>query len=142
MQRRTRRITAYGLLAVCAVTVVMIAADFTSPVRTLVILLFVLTVPGWALISYVNVRHLSVTWITAVGLSLSVCIVVAQFLVMTKFWHPQAAVVLLACACVPLLVHHVLRTRPMDRPRPARSEVAADTPGQDAAGSDAMAGPQ
>lgn len=120
-QLRVRRITAYCLLAVCVTTLMLILADFTSPVRTVAVLLFVLTVPGWSLISYVNVRHLSVTWISAVGLSLSVCLVLAQFLVLTKFWHPEAALVLLDCACVPLLAHHVLRSRP-----PA---VARETPG-------------
>ncbi|GLY68923.1 DUF1616 domain-containing protein [Amycolatopsis taiwanensis] len=125
-QLRIRRITAYCMLAVCAMTVLMIVADFTNPVRTPVVLLFVLTVPGWSLISYVNVRHLSVTWISAVGLSLSVCIVLAQFLVLTKFWHPEAALAILACVCVPLLAHHVLRSQ-----LPA---VARETPGEPAAG--------
>ncbi|HKS45859.1 MAG TPA: hypothetical protein VJT49_12255 [Amycolatopsis sp.] len=113
-QLRIRRITAYCLLAVCAMTVAMIAADFAGPVRPVVILLFVGTVPGWALISYLNVRHLSVTWISAVGLSLSISIVVAQFLVLTKLWHPGPAVVLLATFTIPLLVHHVLRSRPAE----------------------------
>jgi uncharacterized membrane protein len=124
-QLRIRRITAYCMLAVCVMTVVSIAADVASPLRTMVILLFVGTVPGWSLISYLNVRHLSVTWISAVGLSISVGVLLAQVLVLTRFWHPEAAVVVLGCACVPVLAHHVVRARP-----PARSS-SATAPAQD-----------
>ena len=116
-QLRIRRITAYCLLALCAVTVALIAAGFASPIRTVVVLLFVGTVPGWALISYVNVRHMSVTWISAIGLSLSIGIVLAQTLVLTKLWHPEAAVVALAGVTVPLLAHHVVRSRPREDAR-------------------------
>ncbi|WP_236794536.1 DUF1616 domain-containing protein [Amycolatopsis sp. GM8] len=111
-QLRIRRFTAYGLLGVCFVTVLLIVLDLDSPIRTIAVLLFVGTAPGWALISYVNVRHLSVTWISAVGLSLSVGLIVAQMLVLTHQWHPEAAVVGMAIATAALLVHHVLRSRP------------------------------
>ncbi|KAA9149739.1 hypothetical protein FPZ12_042595 [Amycolatopsis acidicola] len=111
-QLRNRRITAYCLLAVCFSTVVLILTGVTTPLRTLLVLVFVCTAPGWSLISYVNVRHVSVTWISAVGLSLAVSILVAQMLVLTHAWHPEGAVVLLAFATAGLLVHHVLRSKP------------------------------
>ena len=111
-QLRNRRITAYCLLGVCALTVLLIAIDVVTPARTLLVLVFVTTAPGWALISYVNVRHVSVTWISAVGLSVAVSIVLAQVLVLTHAWHPEAAVVGMAIATGALLIHHVVRSRP------------------------------
>ncbi|HVV11404.1 hypothetical protein [Amycolatopsis sp.] len=111
-QLRNRRITAYCLLAVCFLTVVLILTNLTTPLRTLLVLVFVCTAPGWALISYVNVRHVSVTWISAVGLSVSISLVLAQMLVLTHAWHPEAAVVGMAFATAALLVHHVLRSKP------------------------------
>jgi uncharacterized membrane protein len=110
-----RRITAYCLLAVCLAVVGMIVTGWENPIRTVLVLLFTGAVPGWALISYVNVRHLSVTWISAIGLSLSITIVVAQFMVLTKTWQPVTAVLLLVIVTVPLLAHHVLRSRPPER---------------------------
>ena len=111
-QLRNRRITAYCLLGVCALTILLIATGVVTPVRTVLVLLFVTTAPGWALISYVNVRHVSVTWISAVVLSVSVGIVLAQMMVLTHAWHPETAVVAMAIATSGLLVHHVLRSRP------------------------------
>jgi hypothetical protein len=111
-QLRIRRITAYCLLGVCFVTALLILIDVHTPIRTLAVLVFLGTAPGWALISYVNVRHQSVTWISAVGLSLSVGLIVAQMLVLTHAWHPEAAVVGLTFATAVLLAHHVLRSRP------------------------------
>jgi hypothetical protein len=111
-QLRIRRISAYGLLGVCFVTAALIVLNVHTPVRTFAVLLFVGAAPGWALISYVNVRHLSVTWISAVGLSLSVGLVVAQMLVLTHAWHPEAAVLGMVLATAVLLVHHVVRSRP------------------------------
>ncbi|WP_435159161.1 hypothetical protein [Amycolatopsis sacchari] len=111
-QLRNRRITAYCLLGVCLLTVLFVVTGLTSPVRTLLVLVFVTTAPGWALISYVNVRHVSVTWISAVGLSLALTLVVAQMLVLTHAWHPEAAVVVLAVLTSALLAHHVVRSRP------------------------------
>ncbi|TNC26462.1 hypothetical protein [Amycolatopsis alkalitolerans] len=115
-QLRIRRITAYCLLGVCFVTALLIVLNLHTPVRTIAVLLFTGTAPGWALISYVNVRHLSVTWIGAVGLSLSVGLVVSQALVLTHAWHPEAAVLGLVFATAALLAHHVLRSRPRSVP--------------------------
>ncbi|HET6500232.1 MAG TPA: hypothetical protein VFG87_05640 [Amycolatopsis sp.] len=139
-QLRIRRITAYCLLAVCAVTLVMIVAGFAGPVRTVAILLFVGAAPGWALISYLNVRHLSVTWISAVGLSLSVGILLAQTLVLTKTWHPEAAVVALVCATMPVLAHHAVRSKQAEKLLARREPAPAPAdPGPDA-GPDPLAG--
>ncbi|TVT17939.1 hypothetical protein FNH05_35790 [Amycolatopsis rhizosphaerae] len=111
-QLRTRRFTAYGLLGVCFLTVLLVLIGISTPVRLVLVLVFVCTLPGWALISYVNVRHVSVTWISAIGLSLAVNLVLAQLMVLTHAWHPEAAVVGMAVASSALLVHHVLRSRP------------------------------
>jgi uncharacterized membrane protein len=111
-QLRIRRITAYFLLAVCLVVVGTIVTSWENPLRTVAVLVFVGATPGWALISYVNVRHLSVTWISAIGLSFSIAIVIAQVMVLTKAWHPITAVLVLVLFTVPLLAHHVLRSRP------------------------------
>ena len=111
-QLRNRRITAYCLLGVCALTVVLIAVGVVTPLRTVLVLVFLTTAPGWSLISYVNVRHVSVTGISAVGLSVSVGIVVAQGMVLAHAWHPEAAVIALAIATAALLGHHVVRSRP------------------------------
>jgi len=111
-QLRIRRITAYCLLAVCALTVLMIMLNLDTPVRVLLVLVLYTTAPGWALISYVNVRHVSVTWISAVGLSISIGIVLAQIMVLTHAWHPESAVVGTAIATAALLAHHVVRSRP------------------------------
>ncbi|GAA3832799.1 hypothetical protein [Amycolatopsis tucumanensis] len=111
-QLRIRRYTAYGLLAVCLVTIVLVWSGLDFFLRPLAVLVFVLTAPGWALISYVNVRHLSVTWVSAVGISLAITLIVAQVLVLTRFWHPEAAVVVLAFVTAVPLAHHVLRSRP------------------------------
>ena len=113
-QLRIRRYTAYGLLAVCVITIALVWSGLDFAVRPLVVLLFVLTAPGWALISYVNVRHLSVTWVSAVGLSLSITLILAQVLVLTHVWYPEAAVVALAAATAIPLTHHVLRSRPRE----------------------------
>ncbi|NKQ52811.1 hypothetical protein HFP15_07945 [Amycolatopsis sp. K13G38] len=111
-QLRIRRITAYCLLGVCALTVVLIMFDLATPLRALVVLVLYTTAPGWALISYVNVRHVSVTWISAVALSISIGIVLAQMMVLTHAWHPESAVVGTAIATGALLAHHVVRSRP------------------------------
>lgn len=140
-QLRVRRITAYCLLAVCFGTVLFVAADLDFPLRPLFVLVFVTVVPGWSLISYVNVRHVSVTWISAVGLSLSICLVFAQMLVLTHWWHPAAGVVALACGSAALLVHHVVRSRP-PAVRSTSDGVTGSRPGIEAlreAATDAMA---
>ncbi|GAB3578903.1 hypothetical protein GCM10027445_46700 [Amycolatopsis endophytica] len=111
-QLRIRRYTAYGLLAVCLMTIVLVWSGVDFALRPLAVLLFVLTAPGWALISYVNVRHLSVTWVSAVGISLSVTLIVAQVLVLTHTWYPEVAIVVLAFVTAIPLAHHVVRSRP------------------------------
>lgn len=110
-QLRIRRYTACGLLAVCLVTIVLVWSGLDFALRPVAVLVFVLTAPGWALISYVNVRHLSVTWISAVGLSLSITLILAQVLVLTHTWYPEAAVVVLAFVTAIPLAHHVQRSR-------------------------------
>jgi hypothetical protein len=113
-QLRIRRITAYCLIVVCMVTLGLVFGDVDTFVRPVAILLFAGTAPGWAMISYVNVRHVSVTWISAIGLSLAVGLIVAQMLVLTHAWHPEAAVVGMALLTIPLLAHHVVRSRPRE----------------------------
>lgn len=129
-QLRVRRITAYGLLAVCFGTVLLVLLDVDFLLRPLFVLVFVSVAPGWALIAYVNVRHVSVTWISAVGLSLSMCLVSAQMLVLTHWWHPDAGVVVLACGTAALLLHHVARSRP---PKASAAVAAAVQTGAGAA---------
>lgn len=141
-----RRITAYCLLAVCLALVGMTVAGWENPIRTVAVLLFTCAAPGWALISYVNVRHLSVTWISAIGLSLSITIVAAQFMVLTKTWHPVTAVLLLVIVTVPLLAHHVLRSRPPER-LPSQGAVAEESaapeaPPEDSPSKTTEAGPR
>lgn len=111
-QLRIRRYTAYGLLVVCLATIVLVWSGVDFALRPLAVLLFVLTAPGWSLISYVNVRHLSVTWISAVGISLAITLIAAQVLVLTHAWYPEAAVVVLAFVTAVPLTHHILRSRP------------------------------
>lgn len=128
-QLRIRRITAYFLLAVCLTVVGTIVTNWENPIRTVAVLLFAGAAPGWALISYVNVRHLSVTWISAIGLSLAIAIVLAQVMVLTRTWHPITAVLLLVICTVPLLAHHVLRSRPPGKvPADQASAATAEKP--------------
>ncbi|MFD2416682.1 hypothetical protein [Amycolatopsis pigmentata] len=138
-QLRIRRITAYCLLAVCLMVVGTIVTGWENPVRTVAVLLFVGAAPGWALISYVNVRHLSVTWISAIGLSLSIAIVIAQVMVLTKAWHPITAVLVLVLFTVPLLAHHVLRSRP---PAKVPSDQASAAPAAEPSKTGTEAGPR
>jgi uncharacterized membrane protein len=109
--RIVQRATAVCLVAVCLLTVVLVGANLHIPLRLPLVLLTVGVVPGWALISYLNLRQVSLLWISAVGISLAISLLGALVMVLFKAWYPRAAVSMLALMCLVPLTRHVWRTR-------------------------------
>ncbi|KAA2261706.1 hypothetical protein F0L68_15785 [Solihabitans fulvus] len=105
-----RRYCAGALLVIGMLAAVLATAEVGGPVRLLITLVFLLVGPGWAVAAYLPGASAALTWAAATAVSIALSIVVAQVMLMLGAWHPTRALVLLAAASAPLLVHHLVRT--------------------------------
>lgn len=109
-----RRTLAVGALALEAVVVVLVALDLSSPVRIVAGTVFVLAVPGWAIVGLLGVRNPTFEWPLAVATSLALATLVAQGLVWAGWWSPFLALTVLAAVATPALLVQLAH-----RPSPA-----------------------
>jgi hypothetical protein len=110
-----------ALLSLLAVTVaVLVLLDVQSPVRVVLVLLFVTTVPGWALLDW---QGLARGWLgagLAVATSVSLATVIATAQVYAGAWSPTATVLVLVLVTVTACALS-LRRRRGGHPSPGRT---------------------
>ena len=108
-------------MSLLAVTVaVLVLLDVQSPVRVVLVLLFVTTVPGWALLDW---QGLARGWLgagLAVATSVSLATVIATAQVYAGVWSPTATVLVLVLVTVTACALS-LRRRRGGHPSPGRT---------------------
>jgi uncharacterized membrane protein len=105
----TRRITAAALIVLTAATAVLTAADVHSPLRLFLTVAFATLAPGWAAVAYLRITPLSLAWITTVAVGLSLAILIAQIMVLARWWHPVDALLALCGLTFIALLPHLVR---------------------------------
>jgi uncharacterized membrane protein len=110
------------LLSTCAVTVaVLVVADIRSPVRAVLTFVFLMIVPGRALL---DCWHLSNGWLgtaLVISTSASLATVLATVQLYAGVWSPPTTVVVLALVTVvaqSVIVSRTYRCRPVDTSPP------------------------
>jgi uncharacterized membrane protein len=105
----SRRITATALIALTALIAALTAFDVHTPLRLFLTVAFVAVAPGWAAVVYLRISPASLAWITAIASGISLVILVAQVMVLTRWWHPAAALLTLCGLTLSALLHHLVR---------------------------------
>jgi uncharacterized membrane protein len=112
-----------GLLS--ATVLVMVGAKLGSPqLRATTTLAFFLLAPGAALLEVVRPdrTHEAIEWLVAIGVSVTLCILVSEAQVLLGVWQPRPttlalAALTLACALAPRAVFRK-PTTPVESPEP------------------------
>jgi hypothetical protein len=69
---------------------------------------FVLLAPGWAVIGFLPRLGAAQRWILALASSTAIAIVGGQLMLLTGWWHPVAALLVLVLVCLPVLTRHAI----------------------------------
>lgn len=102
-----RRETAIGLALLTLVAGTLTAAQAGAPL--LLTVAFVLAAPGWAIASYLRITQPALLWSLAAALGISLGILIAQVMVTTGHWHPEAAMLGFEAATLAALLPQAAR---------------------------------
>lgn len=91
------RATAAGLLALTAVTGVVLVVD-AGLAGVLVTLAFQLCAPGWTVASRMKLGPPSAVWAVSAGIGIAVGVLVSAAMIMADSWQPTAAMAVLIAA--------------------------------------------
>ena len=80
-----------AITAACAVVAALVYADVDSPVRSLIVLAFLLVVPGLALVRPLGLREPVAELSLAVALSIAISVLVPTALLYGSAWSPGGA---------------------------------------------------
>lgn len=105
-----RRRLAAAALALQVLVVALALAD--APGRALVAVVYLLVVPGWAVVSLLRIDEPAVEWTLALAVSITLGTVVAQGLVWAGWWSLGAALGVLAAVTTPALLVQLARPLP------------------------------
>jgi hypothetical protein len=110
-----------------AVTAMLVAANLHSSARPLVVLLFSTTVPGFAVVGFLELRDLAFEASLSVALSLSLTMGAAQAMVWAHRWNPDNAMAGLAGASLIVLIVQEANARRLWRDRGTSRRRALDS---------------
>jgi uncharacterized membrane protein len=117
-------VTAYILLLSSAAAMWLTVLDINGTVRLVVLLVFALTAPGWAVTAFFLPLEPAIEWTLAVTLSIAISTILSMLMLISNHWIPVPAMLGLACVVGGLLIFHI---SVMSRTRPMR--VSAEEPG-------------
>ncbi|GIF25892.1 lysophospholipase L1-like esterase [Actinoplanes tereljensis] len=125
-------------LAIVAMVISLLVAGSTAvniafPGRAVLLVAFVLVVPGWVAVSYIRFRERLVEITASIALSISMGLLLAMLQLVTHFWHPRIAVILWAVATAAGALPHLLRPRPTAEPEPEPAKATEKAPEKAAA---------
>jgi uncharacterized membrane protein len=111
LRLQAREAVTLALLVVDLTALVLAAADAAGTVRFLTGLVTALAVPGWAIVSHLDLRWAAAEVALSVAGSLAIVLLVAQSMVMTRSWGPAAATWAIGGISAVLLVARLDRYR-------------------------------
>jgi hypothetical protein len=95
-----------GVLA-CALDLAKVGGSLTD-LRLVVTTVFLILGPGWSAAGFLRRAPAAHVWLLAVGVGVSVTLLIGQVMVSTQTWVPSLALYLLTAACVPFLLRHAV----------------------------------
>jgi len=116
--RDPRALVSAASLVLSAALTALVLAGVGGPARVVCGLLFVLFVPGWALVGQLRLRNAAAEFSLAMVVSLAVVMAAAQLMLALHLWRPLWVEPILAVAAAPLLVRRMLRTSMLRRVSP------------------------
>jgi uncharacterized membrane protein len=117
-------VTASILLLSSAAAMWLTVLDVNGTVRLVVLLVFALTAPGWAVTAFFLPLEPAIEWTLAVTLSIAISTILSMLMLISNHWIPVPAMLGLACVVGGLLIFHI---SVMSRTEPMR--VSAEEPG-------------
>ncbi len=96
-----------GVLA-CLMSLFDVTGGMLGEVRFLLTVGFLILGPGWAAAGFLRRAPAAHVWLLTVGTGVSVTLLIGQIMVMTKEWHPAAALYVVAALSVPILARHAV----------------------------------
>jgi len=109
LRLHARAVLTAALLAIDLAGLALATAGVGGPVRFLTGMVTALAVPGWAIVSYLDLRWPSAEIALSVAGSLAIYLLVAQVMVMTRSWTPSAATWAVGMLAAVLLVVRLVR---------------------------------
>lgn len=100
-------LVAAGVLA-CLMSVLGVSGGVLGELRFLVTVGFLLLGPGWAAAGFLRRAPAAHVWLLTLGTGTAVTLLIGQIMVMTKEWHPSAALYVVAALSVPVLARHAV----------------------------------
>jgi len=100
--------------ALFVLTLATLAAGLTGATGTWRLVLttaFAITAPGFAVLAYARSASPAFIWSVGIAVSIAIGIILAQTLLLLRFWHPAVALAVLGLFTLPVLAHHVWRNR-------------------------------
>jgi hypothetical protein len=114
LDRRARRVATELLLLIAVATLLLSVLQVHGPFRFVVVMIFSLTVPGWSVIGFLQIRD--VAWLVSLSVATSLALeMVLGEIMLSWWWHLQILEMLLAAACAASLVWQLRRDRPFMR---------------------------
>ena len=95
-----------GVLA-CGLDLAKVGGALTD-FRLVVTTVFLILGPGWSAAGFLRRAPAAHVWLLAVGVGVSVTLLVGQIMVSTHTWVPSLALYLLTLACIPFLLRHAV----------------------------------
>jgi hypothetical protein len=96
----------FGAIA-CAMSVFGIGGAL-SDARLVITVLFLILGPGWSAAGFLRRAPAAHVWLLAVGVGVSVTLLVGQIMVSLHAWRPAIALYVVAGLCVPFLLRHAV----------------------------------
>jgi len=103
-----RRVATWALSLACAAGAVIAIADVDTPLRLVLIPLFLLVVPGVATVRLLSDRDILVAASVGTGASLAINVLMAEAMRVLDAWSPRVAVTAIAVLAGLLHVLHIL----------------------------------
>jgi hypothetical protein len=108
---RARDAVTAAMLLIDLTALALVTAGVGGAVRFLIGMVVALAVPGWAVVSHLDLRWPAAEVALSTAGSLAAVLLVAQLTVMTRAWQPTAATWIVGGASAVLLVARMVRSR-------------------------------
>lgn len=95
-----------GVLA-CVLDLAKIGGELAD-FRLIVTTVFLILGPGWSAAGFLRRAPAAHVWLLAVGVGVSVTLLIGQVMVSTHTWQPSIALYLVTLACIPFLLRHAV----------------------------------
>jgi len=113
-ERQARIVTTEFLLLIDVMTFFFSALQIHGGVRFVVVMIFSLTVPGWSVVGFLQIRD--VAWLVSLSVATSMALeMVLGEIMLARWWHLGIFEMLLAAVCAGALLWQIRRTRPKSK---------------------------